>query len=629
MRTIAEIVPPLVFCQGIGCCGADCGLSLGTRVEFVMITNISCYLFAHLSGLKALKAELLGACKERDLRGTILLANEGINLFIAGPRAAIDEVVAMIRAVPGLEGLAPKYSESDHQPFNRMLVRLKKEIIAFGVEGIDPAARTSPKLKAAELKQWLDEGKPVTLLDTRNDYEVKLGTFKGAVPAGIDSFRDFPGAVAKLPEAMKEQPVVMFCTGGIRCEKAGPFMEREGFKNVYQLDGGILKYFEEVGGDHYDGECFVFDQRVGVDPALRESESAQCFQCQAPLTAEEQEHPHYQPPHSCPHCYVPDEEKEKAALAERQLKLDTLANPMPGSVPYDNRRPFTVPGEQDGATLGDALVASFSYLPRAHWQAIVDEKRMVDNDDQPVNLDRIVRAGEYYAQLQPATTEPAVNVGIRLIYEDEAIVVVSKPAPLPMHPGGRFKRNTLDYLLTLTYAPHLPRPAHRLDANTSGLVVCSRTRRFAARLQPQFEAGTVEKVYLARVRGRAPQAEFACEARIGDEPGPAGNRAIDPLKGKSAHTKFAVRSYRDSDDTTLLEVRPQTGRTHQIRLHLQSLGLPIVGDPIYGGTPVAAGATMALPVDAPPMCLHCQELTISHPVSGERVHYCDDAPAWA
>ena len=151
-----------------------------------MFTNISCYKFAHLSDLKSLKAELLERCKSLGLKGTILMSGEGINLFIAGPRESVDAVVAMIRAVPGLEGLAPKYSESDHQPFNRMLVRIKREIIAFGVDGIDLAARTSPKLKAAELKQWLDEGRPITLLDTRNDYEVKLGTFKGAVPAGID-----------------------------------------------------------------------------------------------------------------------------------------------------------------------------------------------------------------------------------------------------------------------------------------------------------------------------------------------------------------------------------------------------------------------------------------------------------
>tara|TARA_B110000483_G_C18187292_1_gene539467 strand:- start:491 stop:2284 length:1794 start_codon:yes stop_codon:yes gene_type:complete len=594
-----------------------------------MFANISCYKFAHLSDLKSLKAHLLAACKERNLKGTILLSLEGINLFIAGPRTAIDEVVAIIRAIPGLEDLAPKYSESDHQPFNRMLVRLKKEIIAFGVEGIDPATRTSPKLKARELKQWLDDGKPVTLLDTRNDYEVKLGTFKGAVPAGIDSFRDFPQAVAELPEELKEQPVVMFCTGGIRCEKAGAYMEREGFKEIYQLDGGILKYFEEVGADHYEGECFVFDQRVGVDPALRESESTQCFQCQTPLTAEEQEHPHYQPPHSCPHCYVPDAEKELVALAERQAKLEALADPLPGSVPYDNRRPFTVPGEHEGATLGHALRAVFPHLPVEHWQSIVDEQRMVDSSDQPVTLDRVVKAGEYYAQLKPAMTEPVVSTGIRLIYEDEAIVVLSKPAPLPMHPGGRFLRNTLDYFLTKAYTPHHPRPAHRLDANTSGLVVCSRTRRVAGRLQPQFTEGKVRKIYLARVHGKPAEDTFICDTPIGTAVGPSGNRALDPINGRTARTEFKLLSFRETDGTSLLKVKPITGRTHQIRLHLQSLRLPIVGDPIYGKDPANSADPATLPVEAPPMCLHCLELGFVHPLTGKRVIFNKSGPVWA
>ena len=153
----------------------------------------------------------------------------------------------------------PKESPSAEQPFNRMLVKIKKEIIAFGVAGIDPASRPTPKLSARELKQWLDEGRPVTLLDIRNDYEVRMGTFRGARRAGIDHFREFPAAVQQLPAELKQQPVVMFCTGGIRCEKAGPFMEQAGFQNVHQLDGGILKYFEECGGAHYDGECFVFE----------------------------------------------------------------------------------------------------------------------------------------------------------------------------------------------------------------------------------------------------------------------------------------------------------------------------------------------------------------------------------
>jgi UPF0176 protein len=268
--------------------------------EFI---NISVYKFAPLTELPPLRARLLQLTKEQALRGTILLSPEGINLFVAGTRADVTKLLDALHAVSGLEDLTPKESISNEQPFNRMLVKIKKEIIAFGVDGIDPARRPTAKLSARTLKQWLDEGRPVTLLDTRNDYEVRMGTFRGAVPAGIGHFRDFPGAVAKLPAELKDQPIVMFCTGGIRCEKAGPFMEREGFTNVHQLDGGILKYFEECGGAHYDGECFVFDRRVGVDPQLRETRSVMCFNCQMPLTLSEQQHPHYVADKTCPHCF--------------------------------------------------------------------------------------------------------------------------------------------------------------------------------------------------------------------------------------------------------------------------------------------------------------------------------------
>ncbi len=265
--------------------------------------NLSVYKFTPLADLPALRERLLALTTAAGLKGTILLSPEGINLFVAGTRAAADSLLAALQAVSGLEGLTPKESLSAEQPFNRMLVKIKKEIIAFGVEGIDPARKPTAKLPARTLRQWLDEGRPITLLDTRNDYEVRMGTFRGAVPAGIENFRDFPDAVARLPETLKTQPVVMFCTGGIRCEKAGPFMERAGFQNVLQLEGGILKYFEECGGAHYDGECFVFDKRVGVDPALRETESVMCFACQMPLKLEEQQDPRYVPDKSCPHCH--------------------------------------------------------------------------------------------------------------------------------------------------------------------------------------------------------------------------------------------------------------------------------------------------------------------------------------
>ena len=267
------------------------------------VTNIAAYHFTRLTDLKPLRAELLALANTRALRGSILLSTEGLNLFVAGAQEGIDALLARLRALPGLADLKVKVSHSETQPFRRMLVRIKKEIIAFGVEGIDPAAHPAPKLSPRELKQWLDEGRPVTLLDTRNDYEIKLGTFRGALPAGIAHFRQFPGAVRRLPEELKDRPVVLFCTGGIRCEKAGPFMLREGFRSVHQLDGGILRYFEECGSAHYDGECFVFDQRVALDPHLAETDTAQCFACRSPLTAAEQQSPQYRFGASCPYCY--------------------------------------------------------------------------------------------------------------------------------------------------------------------------------------------------------------------------------------------------------------------------------------------------------------------------------------
>ena len=163
------------------------------------IVNIAAYKFGSLPELRSLRTRLLALCRGWELKGTILLSAEGINLFVAGTGEKIDMLLAELRSLPGLEDLQLKRSETEHQPFTRMLVRIKKEIIAFGVEGIDPAKRTSPKLAAKDLKQWLDEGRPVTLLDTRNDYEVKLGTFKNARPIGVDHFRDFPAAVRKLP----------------------------------------------------------------------------------------------------------------------------------------------------------------------------------------------------------------------------------------------------------------------------------------------------------------------------------------------------------------------------------------------------------------------------------------------
>lgn len=286
----------------------------GTPDRMAPFVHLSGYKFTPLSGLVEMKARLLELCRARDLCGSILLSAEGINFFVAGVPSAAENLLAELHSIPGLEDMVAKRSGSADRPYDRMRVKIKKEIIAFGVEGIEPARGTSPKISARELKRWLDEGRDVTLLDTRNDYEVRMGTFKGAAAAGIAHFRDFPDAVRRMPDAWKERPLVMFCTGGIRCEKAGPFMERQGFRNVLQLDGGILRYFEECGGAHYDGECFVFDQRVGLDPTLRETHSVMCPQCQMPIDGETRAHPDQVEGVSCPHCLGTPGERLKSQV---------------------------------------------------------------------------------------------------------------------------------------------------------------------------------------------------------------------------------------------------------------------------------------------------------------------------
>jgi UPF0176 protein len=285
--------------------------------------NLAGYQFTPLDELEELQQELKSLCLELEIKGTILLAQEGINFFVAGRRHAVDQLLARLREIRGLENLKVKESESSEQPFRRMFVKIKKEIISFGIDGIDPAHAPSPKITPTALKEWLDAGEPIALLDTRNDYEVKMGTFKGAIPAGINHFRDLPQAVKKLPEQLKEEPLVIFCTGGIRCEKAGPFLEQQGFKNIFQLEGGILDYFKECGGAHYQGECFVFDRRVGLNTDLKETASAMCFACQMPLTLEDQRHPHYKIEESCPHCFAREKKEKPPQRRNKRKKLPT------------------------------------------------------------------------------------------------------------------------------------------------------------------------------------------------------------------------------------------------------------------------------------------------------------------
>jgi UPF0176 protein len=591
------------------------------------VTNISCYRFAPLSGLKELRAELQSACKEWGLKGTILLSPEGINLFVAGSADSISLLLERLRFVPGLEDLMPKTSLSASQPFNRMLVRLKKEIIAFGVDAVRPAERTSAKIAPMQLKRWLDEGRELTLLDTRNDYEVRLGTFRGAVDPGIRTFRSFPEAVARLPESLKERTVVMFCTGGIRCEKAGPYMEMCGFKDVLQLDGGILRYFEECGGEHFEGDCFVFDQRVGVDPALRETPHLVCHACLAPLDDEDQSDPRFVEGESCPHCHRSEPERLRERTAAREAALAKVADPLPGAAPYENRRPLRIPEALDGLDLLQVLLRLFPQIEASEWRARCDVGCFVGADSVVRGACHRVRAGEIVFQIFPTAAEPAVDARIGVLYEDEALIVVNKPAPLPMHSGGRFHRNTLQHLMNLACAPQVPRAVHRLDANTTGVVVFARTRRFADGIQRQFAAGSVRKAYRVRVLGHPPDDEFVCDAPVSSGPVASGTRKIDVNSGKSACTRFQVIA-RMSDGTTLLDAEPLTGRTNQIRLHLAHLRFPVAGDPCYGSDSAVMAAHTLVPGD-PPMMLHAWRIGFDHPLGGRPVSFEAPLPTWA
>ena len=591
------------------------------------VTNISAYLFATLDNLKPLRDRLIEVCRQWNLKGTILLSTEGINMFVAGSAADIDQLLAVLRAVPGLERLEPKVSLSKEQPFSRMLVKIKKEIIAFGVEGIDPAGNPAPRLSARELKKWLDEGRPLTLLDTRNDYEVSLGTFRNAVAIGVDHFRDFPAAAAKLDPEIRQHPIVTFCTGGIRCEKAAPYMIQQGFQQVFQLDGGILKYFEECGQDHYQGECFVFDKRVGLAADLGESGRGLCYACQSMLTPEMMNDPRTVEGVSCPNCYRTPEQQLSLTQAQHQQRIREITNPLPGRQPRDNFRPLKIDALHDGATLQAFLVDVFQHLSAEYWLDRFASGDIVDAEYRTVGPTHPVRAGEFYRTRQKQQVEPDVNAQIDILHEDEALIVLNKPAPLPMHPGGRFNRNTLTSIIADAYAPLKPRPAHRLDANTSGVVVLTKTAKYARMVQPQFERGEVQKRYLARVIGHPTEDFFRCEAKISAVEGPCGARIVDEIQGSPALTEFQVLS-RDPDNTTLLCVTPHTGRTNQIRVHLWHLGWPIVGDSIYKPHH-QLGETQTLAIEDSPLNLHAWRLTFKHPQQSNTITFEAPRPCWA
>ncbi len=266
-------------------------------------------------------------------------------------------------------------------------------------------------------------------------------------------------------------------------------------------------------------------------------------------------------------------------------------------------------------------------VSEAEWQVEFARERIVSLEQRPMVAEQIVRAGQRYLHLFPSVTEPAVNGAVKILYEDEALVVVNKPAPLPMHAGGRFYLNTLQHILNAAYHPQTPHPAHRLDANTTGIVLVARTRTFANKLQSQFTQGRVEKHYLARVPGQLPADKFICDAPISIDAGEHCSRTVDLENGQAARSDFHVLQ-RFNDGTSLLEAQPLTGRTNQIRVHLWHLGFPVCGDAIYLADN-QLGHTQTMAVTDPPLCLHAARVNFLHPASLKPVEFTAPLPAWA
>lgn len=245
------------------------------------VRNVAFYQFVELENPESWK-ETFSTLKEFGVKGTLLIAKEGMNGFLAGSEPAIEQSLQLIRDQSPFASLIVKDSFSDFNPYKRFLIKVKNEIVTFRQECTpnDPRAK---RISAAELARWYEEGESFHIIDTRNDFEFRLGAFEGAECLGIKHFVNFAERVKTLPEEWKKQKIVTYCTGGIRCEKAAPYMAEQGFEQVYQLDGGILKYFELMGGKHWRGDCFVFDHRVALNPQLQPSGLVLCEVCQNPI----------------------------------------------------------------------------------------------------------------------------------------------------------------------------------------------------------------------------------------------------------------------------------------------------------------------------------------------------------
>ena len=266
------------------------------------VVNIAGYKFEPVENPVDLVRMYQQKCDELKLKGTMLISKNGINFSLAGTQQATDTVIAFLEEDNRFLNIPLKVTYSETQPFRRMKVRLKKEIISLGRKDINPRELTGERISPQDLKNLLDNKEDVLVLDTRNEYETRVGKFENAIDLNLDTFRDFPKAIESLPEEYKDKQIVMYCTGGIRCEKASAVMMKAGFADVKQLEGGVLDYFKETGGAYWEGDCFVFDERVALDTELNETDYIYCYICREPLSAEEKASPDFKINEYCPYC---------------------------------------------------------------------------------------------------------------------------------------------------------------------------------------------------------------------------------------------------------------------------------------------------------------------------------------
>ena len=267
-----------------------------------IVVNIAGYKFEPLDNPIDLVSTYQRKCDELLLKGSMLISKNGINFSLSGTQQAIDTIVAFLEEDKRFLNIPLKVTYSDEQPFRRMKVRLKREIISLGRKDINPRKLTGERISPQDLKNLLDNKEDVLVLDTRNEYETRVGKFKNAIDLNLDTFRDFPKAIESLPEEYKDKQIVMYRTGGIRCEKASAVMIKAGFADVKQLEGGVLDYFKETGGAYWEGDCFVFDERVALDTKLNETEYIYCYICREPLSAEEKASSDFRINEYCPYC---------------------------------------------------------------------------------------------------------------------------------------------------------------------------------------------------------------------------------------------------------------------------------------------------------------------------------------